>query len=167
MWSSSFPPWPITCLGQGHRPLSWAWSSIAHNTHSWFLAISERKLTVLLFAQKGSERWHSTEARLGLLSPASGLISYRVTFNCCFFLSNFSWNVSYVLSLTTLNSRPFFDLCPPYFHLLAQIEGSFQDMVRKGGQCNVCEISISSSSRPSPMQNYKINQCNSWHHASF
>lgn len=129
--------------------------------HPW------EKLTVLLFAEKGWEGWHSTEAKLELWSLPFGLISYRLTFNCCFFLSDFNHNVSYVLSLPTQNNWPFFALLSSLFSPFSPNRRGLQDNVRKGGQCSGCEISISGSSSSGPMQNYKINCLHPWLQAPF
>lgn len=102
--SRSFLPNPSRSMTKAWG-FSWSWTSGKHHHNlSWPLAMSERKLTILLSAKRGSGRWQSTETKLKLLNVPSGLISYRVTFNCCFFLSNFNPNVSRLLSPTSLNN---------------------------------------------------------------
>lgn len=99
--SSSFLPNPSHSMTK-----AWGFLLIMNHHHnlSWLLAMSERKLTILLSAKRGPGRWQSTETKSKLLNVPSGLISYRVTFNCCLFLYNFNPNVSRILSPTSLNN---------------------------------------------------------------
>lgn len=161
-------PLHMIWLGQEHKALSWDGNNLTHySIHSWFLVVTGRN-SMSSFLLKRDERGGTPqEAKLELWSLPFGLISYSLTFNCSFFLSNFNHNVSYVLSLTTQNNWPFFALLSSLFSPLSPNRRGLQDNVRKGGQCSGCGVSISGSSSSGPMQNYKITWLNPWPLAPF
>lgn len=121
--------------------------TVSHNTNA-LLVLSA--ITVLLFAWEASEEWHCREATLELWSLSSGLISYRLTLNCFFFLSNFNQNALCALSLTTLNNWPFSALLSSLFSPLSlNRRGFFSTKLGKEASAVVCEISVSASYRSS------------------
>lgn len=112
---SSFLSLPITWLGQGtglyleHEIVSHTTNPLLIPDHPW------EKTYCSPFCLRRIKKMSLTEAKLELWSHPCGLISYRLTFNCCFFLSNFNQNASYVLPLTALNNWPFFALLSSLF----------------------------------------------------
>ena len=122
---SSFLSLSVTWLGQGtglyleHEIVSHTTDPLPIPGHPW------EKTYCSPFCLRRIKKMSLTEAKLELWSHPCGLISYRLTFNCCFFLSNFNQNASYVLLLTALNNWPFFALLSSLFSPLSPNKRGF------------------------------------------